>query len=251
MPNFCIGAAAVAVGDWKTGSGPLNVPRELAYASCNAVRAADIDVDFAYEMKVDHGFTQVLELTLGSLSAYPVLPVMLNCAAPPLPSFRRVRLLGEALGRFARSSGRRVLFIGSGGLSHDPPIPRLEGADESQRELMVNGRNASLELRAIRENRVVTAALDFSAGSKDFRAPNPEWDRNVIRLLSSRNLSEVDSWTDKAVGEVGGCGAHEVRTWIAAFAALSAASDNSYQTTLEYYEVVPQWMTGMGIVRAS
>jgi len=39
-----------------------------------------------------------------------------------------------------------------------------------------------------------------------------------------------------------------VLCWVAAFAAMRAAG--AVQTELDYYEIVPEWITGMGIVTA-
>lgn len=250
MPNFCVGLAAESVGDWKTSSGPLKVPKDIALAACESIRASDIDVDISYQMKVDHGFSQILDLMLGDLRAFPLVPVMINCAAPPRPTFRRVRLLGEAIGRFARARGLRVLFVGSGGLSHDPPIPQIESADMLGREAMINGRNATPRDRESRETRVVSAALEFMAGRGTTVAPDPQWDRRFIDLLAGNNISEVDGWAEDSVTAVAGCGGHEVRTWIAAFSALAAATRGTFKTEVDYYDVVPEWMTGMGIIHA-
>ena len=46
----------------------------------------------------------------------------------------------------------------------------------------------------------------------------------------------------------GGCGGHEVRTWLAAFAAQRAVG--RYTVDLSHYEIVRPWMTGMAIMRA-
>lgn len=251
MPNFCVGLAAESLGDWRTPSGPLHVPKDVALAVSEAIRASDVDVDISYQMKVDHGFSQILDLMLGSLTAFPLIPVMINCAAPPRPTFRRVRLLGQAIGHFARERNLRVLFMGSGGLSHDPPIPQLGSADTRARDAMINGRNPSLRERESREGRVVQAALEFVAGrSTGTRAPDPAWDRQFISLLAHKTLADVDLWSEESVSTIAGCGGHEVRSWIAAFAALEAATHGSYETEVDYYEVVPEWMTGMGIIHA-
>jgi 2,3-dihydroxyphenylpropionate 1,2-dioxygenase len=45
---------------------------------------------------------------------------------------------------------------------------------------------------------------------------------------------------------VAGFGAHEVRTWVAAAAAARKAG--KLQSELRYYHLVPEWVTGMGIV---
>ena len=54
-----------------------------------------------------------------------MLPIFVNCAADPRPSFRRVRAFGEAVGEFLADQDMRIT-VGSGGLSHDPPTPRLD-----------------------------------------------------------------------------------------------------------------------------
>lgn len=73
-------------------------------------------------MRLYHGFVQIWESLFGTATGLPIIPIFINCAAPPPPSFRRARQLGEAVGRFALQSGKRVLLAASGGLSHDPPI---------------------------------------------------------------------------------------------------------------------------------
>jgi len=45
---------------------------------------------------------------------------------------------------------------------------------------------------------------------------------------------------------VAGFGAHEVRTWVAAAAA--AQKMGNPRSELRYYHLVPEWITGMGIV---
>jgi protocatechuate 4,5-dioxygenase beta chain len=49
-----------------------------------------------------------------------IVPVCINTVQFPLPSARRCYALGEAVGRAVRSwdSDRRVLILGTGGLSH-------------------------------------------------------------------------------------------------------------------------------------
>ncbi len=125
MPPFCIGVQAHAIGDFGSAAGPLEVPRSLAEDCAAAVLAAGVDVALSYRMQVDHGFAQPLEQLLGGLDRCPVIPVFVNAVAAPLPSFQRARRLGEAIGAYARGLDRRVLLLGSGGLSHQPPVPDL------------------------------------------------------------------------------------------------------------------------------
>src|SRR5690606_30506076 len=84
-------------------------------------------------MQLDHGAAYPLEHLVGSLDQYPVIPVFINSVAAPLPTFKRARLLGEAIGQWARSTGKRVLWIGSGGLSHQPPVPVYAEAPDAVR----------------------------------------------------------------------------------------------------------------------
>lgn len=121
MPPFCLGVGATAIGDFGSAAGELPVPVELAEACAHAVMKSGIDLAVSYCMQVDHGFAQPLEFLLGGLDKVPVLPVFINGVATPLPGFQRTRMLGEAIGRFTSTLNKRVLFLGSGGLSHQPP----------------------------------------------------------------------------------------------------------------------------------
>ena len=52
--------------------------------------------------------------------------------------------------------------------------------------------------------------------------------------------------SDAEIDRVAGFGAHEVRTWVAAAAAVQRMGRT--QPELRYYHLVPEWITGMGIV---
>ncbi len=52
--------------------------------------------------------------------------------------------------------------------------------------------------------------------------------------------------TDEDIDRIAGFGAHEVRTWVAAASAAKAMG--KLDTELKYYHLVPEWITGMGIV---
>jgi hypothetical protein len=45
-----------------------------------------------------------------------------------LPGFNRARMLGEAIGQWAKSLNKRAV-LASGGLSHQPPVPELAKVD--------------------------------------------------------------------------------------------------------------------------
>lgn len=246
MPGFCIGAAAASVGDWGTGRGVLPVPQELAVALAGAVLAADVDVALSYRMNVDHGFVQIWEAMLGRTDAYPIIPIFINCAAPPLPRYRRVRLLGAAVGRFAAATGKRVLFAASGGLSHDPPTPDIRSAPEDVRERLIAGRNPSPEARRLREERILEFGFAAARGEGPCQPLAPDWDREFLRVLRGADLSLLDAYDAERVREQAGRGANEVLTWVAAVSALSACGP--YATTLELYAAIPGWIAGMAML---
>lgn len=248
MPSFCIGTEAHAIGDWNTREGALRVDADTAMALGEAIRAADIDIALSHSMRVDHGCVQMWDLMLNGTSLPPIVPVFINCAAPPLPSFRRVRLLGEVVGRFFAGSGKRVLFAGSGGLSHDPPIPNLETVPPERRQILIDNRNPGPEAVAARVERVREAGRLAAIGEGPALPPDPAWDEAFLTAMSEGDLGAYDDIGDAELTKTAGCGGHEVRTWIAAFAALKAGGD--YQTTVECYRCVPAYLTGMGFVRA-
>jgi 2,3-dihydroxyphenylpropionate 1,2-dioxygenase len=119
-PVFCIGTRCEAIGDIGGFAGRLNVPTDLAMECIASVHTAGVDVAISHDLKIDHGISQTLHRVASGLDAYPTIPVLINVMTHPLPPFRRSRALGEAIGAFVKAKGLRALFIGSGGLSHNP-----------------------------------------------------------------------------------------------------------------------------------
>ncbi|KHJ73457.1 3-carboxyethylcatechol 2,3-dioxygenase [Rhodococcus sp. Chr-9] len=248
LPPFCIGAGAQSVGDYGTEAGPLDVDRDAARTITREVLDSGIDAAFSERMHVDHGFAQALQLLVGSIIAVPTVPIFINSVAEPLGPVSRVRLLGEAVGRAANKLDKRVLFVGSGGLSHDPPIPQFTSSPEQVRERLIDGRNPSDAERKAREQRVITAGRDFAAGTATIQPLNPHWDQHLLEILASCELEQIDTWTNDWFVEQAGHSSHEVRTWIAAYAALHA--NGPYQVTSSFYREIPEWIAGFGITTA-
>jgi 2,3-dihydroxyphenylpropionate 1,2-dioxygenase len=246
MPVFCIGTAAEGSKDWRLESGALKVPRELAVACVRHLQAGDFDVAISHAMKVDHGMTIPLYKLTGGLARYDVLPVFINCAADPRPSFRRVRAFGAALGEFLADRDLRVTFVGSGGLSHDPPTPRIDHSKPEATERLVVARTPTQEELDAREDRVVRAARDLVVGKGPCLPPSEQWDRDFLGTFLAAKLEDFDRRTDAEIDRVAGFGAHEVRTWVAAAAAARAMGQ--VRPELRYYHLVPEWITGMSIV---
>lgn len=248
MPSFCIGTEARGGIDWGIEPGPLNVPEAIALDCLQAVRKAGIDVALSRRMLVDHGVTLPLNAFCGGLAARPCLPIMVNCNAPPYPSFERVRQLGEAVGRFLRALEKRVLVVGSGGLSHDPPNAGPAMFAHGLPERLVEGGELTQADYDKRQARVIQAGRDLAAGRRPCLPPDPGWDADFMESLLGGELEAYDDADDDALSAVGGVGVHEVRTWTAAFSALRAVGP--YEATIDCYFAVPEWLTGMGIMRA-
>ena len=127
MPAYCLGLAATAVDDVGGFAGPLNVPAATATELLQRLRRDGFDPSLSQQMKVDHAFSQPLRRLTGALDRYPTIPLFIGALAPPFIGFARSRALGESVGRHFAASGQRVLYIGSGGLSHHPtryyPLP--------------------------------------------------------------------------------------------------------------------------------
>ncbi len=155
MPPFCIGTEAQGVGDYGTHQGPLNVPEATAVACAEAVLSAGVDIAISATMDVDHGTVQPLEKLFGNATARPVIPIFINSVATPLGPLHRCRTLGTAVGSYLATLKKRVLVIGSGGLSHDPPVPTLATATAQVVERIVHGRPMTPEQRAARQTAVI------------------------------------------------------------------------------------------------
>jgi 2,3-dihydroxyphenylpropionate 1,2-dioxygenase len=245
MPPFCVGLAAEGVGDYGTQAGPLHVPGDIALDCAKAVLDSGVDIATAAHMEVDHGAMQPLQTLFGDAATRPVVPIFINGVAAPLGPLKRVRALGAAVGSYLATLSARVLIVGSGGLSHDPPVPTLATAPPAALDRIVNGRPMTPEQRQARQTAVIAAAREFAHGSSSLRPLNPEWDRGVLNVFDRGRLDELDGWTNDWITREGGNSAHEFRTWVAAFAAL--ATQGSYEIGVRYYRAAPELIAGFAI----
>jgi 2,3-dihydroxyphenylpropionate 1,2-dioxygenase len=245
MPPFCIGTEAQGVGDYGTHKGPLDVPEATAVACAKAVLSAGVDIAISADMDVDHGTVQPLEKLFGAATAHPVIPIFINSVATPLGPLHRCRTLGTAVGSFLATLNKRVLVVGSGGLSHDPPVPTLATATPAVVERIVQGRPMTPEQRLARQTAVMEAAKAFADGGSELQPLNPEWDHQFLEILDGGQLDDLDRWSNSFIAAEGGNSAHEIRTWVAAFAALAAAGP--YQTGVRYYKPAPDLIAGFAV----
>lgn len=246
LPPFAVIAEGESIGDWGTTAGRLNIPSDLAAACHGALLGAGVDAAISWKGEVDHGATQPLELMAAAWPMPPVVPVFLNCALAPRPGFARVRALGQAVHDWAAGLDRRVLMMASGGLSHDPPIPALEGAPPEVRKRLVEGGALTHAQRVARQQRVIEEGRKSRDGTSTLTPLNPDWDRALLDALAQGRLDLFDTADEAEMTAIGGRGGHEVRSWFAALAALGP----DYRAEELFYAPIDPWLTGMGIMIA-
>ena len=251
MPPFVLGVEeAEGFGDYGSRPGPLPVAAGLAWPVRDGLAAAGFDVALSYALTVDHGVVQSYDMICGAGAGaagagagvgagIPLVPLVVNTAAPPLPTMERCVALGSALGAAIRDAdfGGRVLLVASGGLSHWLPSndPRDPSVAADRRASVIHGRRDVRAFAAAREPAVLAMAGDPNAHV------NTEWDSWFLKQLADGDLAPVAELGDAGLEENAGRGGHEIRTWLVGLAAAGAP------LAWTSYEAVPEWITGMGI----
>lgn len=257
MPAFCIGLKATAVGDIGGFAGDLDVPSDIATDLVHQLRADDLDPAVSTDMTIDHAFSQTINNMLGGLDAKPTIPVFINAIAEPFVPFRRTRLLGEAIGRFAAKSGKRVLLLASGGMSHNPrryyPAPGDGTPEVTAWQLSGGDYPESLEpeqwidLLEVMHHEGAEMIVRGERTAKDMKL-NQEADERFLDVFCGNRLEEFDGWNQHKLVEEAGIGSMELHTWIAAAAAHKAAGGDGPVT--DFYSVAPELGIACGIVHA-
>jgi 2,3-dihydroxyphenylpropionate 1,2-dioxygenase len=258
MPAFCVGLSAEASADIGGFAGALDVPEKTAFKCVEYLREHDVDSAVSYQITVDHAFSQTIHIALGALTARPTIPIFINCITRPFVPFRRSRLLGEAIGRFALSLNKRVLFLASGGMSHHPTryYPehgkgesgveawKLSGGDDPDSFTSTQW----LERLDVMHREGAKMIADGERTAKDMRL-NPESDQRFLDVLIRNKLEEFDNWNQVKLVEEGGIGSMELHTWIAAAAAHKAAGGKA--PVKDFYSVATEIGIAAGIVHAN
>jgi 2,3-dihydroxyphenylpropionate 1,2-dioxygenase len=82
----------------------------------------DADVSFSEEWKFDHGMMVPLHHLTPNYDM-PVIPVNINCQAPPLTPLNRAYEFGASLRKAIDALPERIVLLGTGGTSHWPCTP--------------------------------------------------------------------------------------------------------------------------------
>lgn len=124
MPTFAVGAAAEyrnADEGWGIPTlPPFKGEPDLSWHLIEHLVDREFDITTCQEMLVDHAFTLPLKLFWPQGCPVTTVPVCINTVQFPLPTAKRCFKLGQAVGEAIRAwdSDKRVVVIGTGGLSH-------------------------------------------------------------------------------------------------------------------------------------
>jgi 2,3-dihydroxyphenylpropionate 1,2-dioxygenase len=239
IPAFTVGVGeCISSGESGTPKGPQPVDEALArHIANNLVEQSGFDVAFSARLQIDHGQSHAIQYLIGDLDV-PIVPVVVNVFAPPLPTLARCQALGAAIRTAIVNfpDPRRVAVIGSGGLSHRLPWPdwrEPHGDDEEFiAEAWLNGRN-DWQRYDPRRREIITGAVPVI---------NPDFDKRLLGLLEVGGMGDLATYTTTELEDEAGNGAQEMRTWLMMAAALGHAPG----VTLAYEEM-PEWLTGMAV----
>lgn len=243
MPTFLIGTdQCEGWGDWDLPKYRIPVEKDLASHLLHAGLTKGFDLSFSRSMKIDHGHTQIMYFLNPDLRI-PVVPIAINTIAPPLPTLKRSFELGEMIKEAVVEweKDTRVAVIGSGGLSHWVPIPKLDSQkeqDQAMIQVMLHGRSViddSDQYNEMRKKRFQNV--------KSGRV-NEEWDRKILDMIVNGQHDQLKSMTAEEIEKEGGGGGQEIRNWVAVMGAVQGL-----KAEVVCYQPVPEWVTGMGIVR--
>jgi len=136
FPAFCIGAASeypTPVEHWlKADKQRLRGAGDLGAHLLGEALQQGFDPAFSMDLTLDHGVLTPLHLA-GIAGHVPLVPLLVNCVQPPLPTMKRALQWGQMIARAVSSFAgcRRVALLATGGISHDIATPRMGFVNEA------------------------------------------------------------------------------------------------------------------------
>ena len=239
MPTFSIGVGVVeSSGEHGTPTGPQSTDSQTAMALCNALLTSNFDLAFSTKLAIDHGISHAIQWLVGEHQT-PIIPIVVNCFAPPLPGLARCLAFGSALRQAIASlpDSMRVAIIATGGLSHALPFPDWRSPESDDDRFLVDSWNNGRGRWATYEHRrraiVVKAAPQL----------NEEFDQMMLGYIRSGNLNELlNKVDDEQLVATAGNGANEIRAWL-----IMSAAMNHQPGRVLCYSAMPEWLTGMAV----
>src|SRR5665213_203232 len=233
MPSFtvCVGET-LSSGEHGTPSGELATASKLGQHVCNFMIASDFDVAFSTRLTVDHGISHAVQWIVQDVGV-PIVPIVINCFAPPLPSLKRTRAFGIALGAALQSASDfdRVAVIGTGGLSHTLPFPDWREPHSDDDSYLIGswkeGRGRWQDFEARRRAIIVNSKPRL----------NETFDHEFLLHLEQGRIDEIpERLSDEKLIQSAGNGAAEIRAW-----QIMAATLEHRPGRVLAYSPMPEW----------
>ena len=238
MPSFSIGVGeVVSSGEHGTPQGTLPSHAALGQHICKSLVAQDFDPAFSTRITVDHGISHAYQWLLST--QIPIVPIVINCFAPPLPSLHRSRAFGNALRKALLTFPERlrIVVIGTGGLSHKLPFPDWRCPQSDDDEFLVGswreGRGHWNQYETRRRQIIIGASPLL----------NEVFDRKFLESVEQGRVGDLpDRMNGDELVSTAGNGAAEIRAW-----QVMAAALNHQPGQVLAYAPMPEWLTGMAV----
>jgi 2,3-dihydroxyphenylpropionate 1,2-dioxygenase len=227
VPAFVLGVGERAQGIGDAGTPAVDWPLhgDIARGLLSACVEAGVDVSYSERMRIDHSFVAPL-LLMGLDQKTPIVPMMQNCNAPPIPRLDRAQVVGRVLGAALEAMPEKVVIIGTGGLSH-----------------WVGSRERREFLRSPAGTRWRDADR-FGMTLDDTGPINTDFDHAFLAALADGTVDQfLDEWPEARIEAEAGNGAQEIRNWVAVASAVPER-----RARLLAYEPVGEWLTGSAVV---
>jgi aromatic ring-opening dioxygenase catalytic subunit (LigB family) len=153
LPAFCVGAAGsyvTPIEHWlKATKRTLRGCPEFSAHLLETAFKEGFDPAFSLDLTLDHGALTPLELA-GLSDELAIVPLLVNCVQPPLPTMTRCLQWGKMLRKAIESysSNSRIAILATGGISHDIATPRMglvnEEFDQKFISLLAEGDDPAL-----------------------------------------------------------------------------------------------------------
>jgi 2,3-dihydroxyphenylpropionate 1,2-dioxygenase len=119
VPTFTLVVSQEADMRYMGRQKRLPVATDLAVGLLKGLIRRDFDLTYSQEAVLGHAFLTPAQYILED-RRIPIVPLLVNCYLPPLPSPRRCYALGQAMAEVLAERHERVAVIASGGMSHYP-----------------------------------------------------------------------------------------------------------------------------------
>jgi len=216
MPAFCFGVGEEHVVPAPDLAHIVGLPvrrfrgePELAKQLLLYAMNEGFDPAYSEELRFVDELGVPFSFLLPQASNIPVVPILINCVAPPLPSWKRCMELGAAVGRGLAelAKDRRVMILGSGGLAHWVGTPETGKI------------NSDFDRR-------VLALIESGQGSR-----LASWNDDEIFSEAGNGAFELRNWA-AALGAVGQCNAKilgyaPAPEWLTGMGAMALQVENS------------------------